>query len=53
MLRALANRFVPVAMAFLLACVSVLLFAAAITLAPSGAPEHTQSRAHLLYTLLH
>ena len=52
MLRAVANRFVPVALAFLLACVSVLLFAAASTFVPSGGQEHAESRANLLLTLL-
>jgi ABC-type transporter Mla subunit MlaD len=52
MLRALANRFVSVALVFLLACISVLFVAAASTVVPSGGQQNPQTRAHLLLTLL-
>jgi hypothetical protein len=52
MLRALADRFVSVALVFLLACVSVLFVAAASTLIPSGSQQNPQTRANLLLTLL-
>jgi hypothetical protein len=52
MLRALSNRFVSVALVFLLACLSVLFVAAASTLVPSADPRNPQTRANLLLTLL-
>jgi hypothetical protein len=52
MLRAVANRFVPVALVFLLACVSVLFFAAASTFEPCAGQQHPESRAQILFTLL-
>jgi hypothetical protein len=52
MLRALPNRFVSIALVFLLACVSVLFAAAAFTVVPSGGQQNPEARAHLLLTLL-
>ena len=52
MLRALSNRFVSLAMVFLLACVSVLFIAAASTFIPSCDLQNPQTRANLLLTLL-
>jgi hypothetical protein len=52
MLRALSNRFVFLALVFLLACVSVLFVAAASTFIPFGGRQNPQTRANLLLTLL-
>jgi hypothetical protein len=52
MLRALSNRFVSLALAFLLACLSVLFVAAASTFVPSGGRQNPETRANLLLTLL-
>lgn len=52
MLRALSNRFVSLALLFLLACLSVLFVAAASTLVPSGGQRSPEMRANLLLTLL-
>jgi hypothetical protein len=43
MLRTLSARFVPVAVAFLLVCVSVLFLAAASTFMPSDGTRETRS----------
>jgi hypothetical protein len=52
MLRAVAPRFVPAAVAFLLVCVSVLFLAAASTLLPCSGQDWQESRADILSTLL-
>jgi hypothetical protein len=53
MIRVIAARFVPAAVGFLLACVSVLFLAAASSLMPSGGQVLPQLRAEILSALLH
>jgi hypothetical protein len=52
MLRAVSVRFVPIAVAFLIACISVLFLAAASTFVPSAGKDCRESRAQILSTLL-
>jgi hypothetical protein len=52
MLRAISDRFVSLALVFLLACLSVLFVAAASTCVPSSGRQNPETRANLLLTLL-
>jgi len=52
MLRALSDRFVSLALVFLLACLSVLFVAAASTFVTPSGRQNPETRANLLLTLL-
>jgi hypothetical protein len=52
MLRAVSVRFIPVAVVFLILCISVLSLAAASTFVPAAAKESRETRADILSTLL-